>query len=119
MLHHAVWLGAGNKYYMHKIVGNAFLEKKENCIIDHIDCNKLNNNVNNLRYISDMKNHWNTNLYKTNLSTKEKNISKTKCGSFCVRIHRNHKYVFIKNYDTLDEAIKGRNEYLEKNYLIV
>jgi len=117
--YYGVWLGASNKHKIHKLVASAFLEKKDNCVIDHIDRNKLNNNVNNLRYISNMMNSWNSGTYKSNVSTKQKNISKTKADTYCVRIMRCGKYVFIKNYNTLNDAINGRNEYLKNNFLII
>jgi len=118
-MYYAVWLGAKNKYKIHKLVANAFLDFKENCVIDHIDKNKTNNNVNNLRYISNMMNSWNSKTFKNNLSTKEKNINKTQADTYCVRIMRCGNYVFIKNYKTLNEAIIARDKYLENNYLIL
>lgn len=45
----------GTKYtkYAHRLVGEAFLENPDNLPqIDHIDGNKMNNNVSNLRWVS-------------------------------------------------------------------
>ena len=54
-------LGAGKKYLVHRLVGKSFIEnddenKKE---IDHIDRNKLNNNMNNLRWVNKHQNMMN------------------------------------------------------------
>lgn len=43
--------GIRKYYYIHKLVANAFIPNITNKpTIDHIDRNKLNNNVNNLRW---------------------------------------------------------------------
>jgi len=43
---------------VHRLVGQYFLEKPtpEKCIIDHIDRNKTNNHVSNLRWVTHMEN---------------------------------------------------------------
>lgn len=52
------------QYFRHRIVAMAFLDLDITNLtlqIDHIDRNKQNNNVSNLRIISSQKNKWNTN----------------------------------------------------------
>jgi hypothetical protein len=45
--------GKRKTVFMHHLVANAFLENPDNkCCVEHIDGNKKNNNVNNLRFIS-------------------------------------------------------------------
>ena len=61
-------------FYIHRLVGNAFLENPDNKpMIDHIDENKVNNNVKNLRWATSIdygynqgKQKNNTTGYKTN-----------------------------------------------------
>lgn len=41
------------KYYVHRLVAEAFIENPNNVSdVDHIDCNKENNHVDNLRWIT-------------------------------------------------------------------
>ena len=41
------------KYYVHRLVAEAFIPNPENLSdVDHIDCNKSNNHVSNLRWVS-------------------------------------------------------------------
>lgn len=45
-----------NSFNVHKLVIKAFKGVKENCVVDHIDNNKQNNNISNLQYISQREN---------------------------------------------------------------
>ncbi len=46
----AVWLGAGNKKYIHHLVAKIFLEEVEGFEIDHINRHKEDNRLCNLRW---------------------------------------------------------------------
>ena len=51
-------------YLIHHLVANLFIgERPENQVIDHIDRNKLNNNVSNLRYTTQKENMKNKDNY--------------------------------------------------------
>lgn len=52
-----VGLGRNNKKYVHRLVAEAFLPNPENLPqVDHIDGNRLNNLVDNLRWVSAKQN---------------------------------------------------------------
>ena len=58
-----------HNYLFHQEIAKAFIgEYPENCVIDHIDRNKLNNNLNNLRYISHAENMKNTDKYLSHIT---------------------------------------------------
>ena len=100
-------------FSVHRLVGLHFLEASELTQIDHIDHNKLNNNVSNLRWSSIQENNLNRELkaWTTN-SINELYISKYKNG-YMVRINRNN---FKRRYWTtlLEDAINQRDIYIEE-----
>jgi len=77
--------------------------------VDHIDNNKQNNNIENLRLVTNQQNQWNRKTSKTNLSTGHKCITKTKWNTYKVVISKNKKTVYRKTFKTLEEAILNRD----------
>ena len=55
----------GGHYYVHRMVAETFIPNTDNKPeVDHIDGNKHNNNVNNLRWVTSSENKRNTITYK-------------------------------------------------------
>ena len=55
-------------YLIHHLVAKLFIgERPEGYVIDHIDRNKLNNNVSNLRYVLQRENLCNTDRYRADI----------------------------------------------------
>ncbi len=89
-------------YLFHHLVAKAFLgERPEGKVIDHIDRNPLNNNISNLRYISQIENMRNTDRYKEEIPADIENRYSLVC-----KLYRNN------NKDKLKEKKK---EYYENN----
>lgn len=86
--HRAVYL-ANNPQF------NIYDTSMEN-FIDHIDCVKTNNNISNLRVVTNQENQWNTKC-KGYTFDKEK-------GKYKAQITLNNKSIHIGFYDTEDEA---------------
>lgn len=62
-------------YFVHHLVAKLFIgDRPDNLVIDHIDRNPLNNNVSNLRYISQKENCHNTDRFIQDV--KEENLKK-------------------------------------------
>jgi len=77
--------------------------------IDHIDNNRQNNNIENLRLANRSENQHNQKVNKNNKSTGYKNIRLTKYNTYEVSIKKNYKVVYCKTFKTLEDAILNRD----------
>ena len=80
----------------------------KNMWIDHINGNKTDNRIKNLRLVSPIENARNMRLYKTN-KTGVAGIDMYK-GKYRVRIKINKNEIFLGYYEDLDEAIDVRKK---------
>ena len=76
--------------------------------IDHIDCDKTNNKIENLRKCSCSDNQSNKTTYITNKSTGIKYITKTKWNTYTFKLVKN-KINYNKTFKTLEQAIEHRD----------
>lgn len=91
------WLGSKIKTGIHRLVAFAFLDNPENYNeIDHIDRDRSNNKVENLRFISHHKNMLNRGEYKY--------IYERKDGYYAVQYTIAIYNVSNKTFKTLEEA---------------
>ena len=108
--------GKSKSFYLHALVGNAFVGKREGEMsFDHIDRNNQNNRAANIRLATKTLQSINQKIHCNN-KTGEKNIS-IRGNSFMIQIKRNNKCIISKSYKmkdySLDDVIKERNEFLE------
>ena len=101
----------GKTIRIHKLVASVFLINTDNkkCV-DHIDCNKTNNKVLNLRYATQSENQFNAKINNRNTSG-TKGISFHKpLNKWRAMIGINNKRIHIGYYDNIEDAIKARQE---------
>ena len=107
--------GINNKsYYFHRVVykshnPNWDMTYTPDNQIDHIDCNKLNNNINNLRVVNNRENKLNTDGVR---NAKGYCFDKSR-NKYVAYIYINNKHKHLGRFDTKDEA---HNVYLNKRY---
>jgi len=93
--------------YIHKLVALAFIENPEKKpTIDHINKDRQNNHLENLRWATRKEQALNRTAKQT--SSGEKYIYLTKDNKYTVQIRRNNK-IYNKKCDTLQEAMVFRN----------
>jgi hypothetical protein len=98
-------------FRVHKLVAQSFLENKGNLqCVDHINNNKTDNRLDNLRYATSQLNNHNTRIRKDN-TTGVKGISfHKKCNKYYVRIMINKKQKHIGCFTTLEQATIARKK---------
>ncbi len=107
--------GKRNNYLVHHLVAEYFIGlRPDGLVIDHIDRNKLNNNVDNLRYTSQQQNMCNIDRYKTHITEtdskiRKKLISKEWCKNNKEYIKERKHQKYIENTENMN--IKRRNRY--------
>jgi len=106
----AVNLGFRNPFRIHNLMGNIFLTPINGYVIDHINGDKHDNRLCNLRYVTQSINLINRSYLPSN-KLKEKNIRKDG-NRYDVQIVRNRATVFRKHCKTLEEAIHARNNFI-------
>lgn len=94
---------------VHRLVAMTFLENEDDkpCV-DHIDGNKLNNNVGNLRWCTHTENSMNMKK-KINCSSTYKGVSKCK-DKWSARITVKGIIVFLGYFDEENDAAERYNE---------
>jgi len=104
-------VGLGNKkYYIHRVVGLTYIPNPDNKpIIDHIDGNKINNCLSNLRWATCSENSRNI----INSEIVEPNIYFTGVKYRVSIYRRNIKYQ--KYFKTLEEAQQYRKTVVENH----
>lgn len=90
------------QFAIHRLLGKYFIDNPNNYnIIDHIDGNTMNNDINNLRWVSNQQNNWN-----------RKSKGYYKRGKiFVAHIQMKGKNTYLGSYSTEEEA---HNAFMKK-----
>ena len=97
----------GEQIYIHQLMGELMLTKNEDCVVNHKDGNKLNNNIDNLEWVTQRENvlHYHGgkrlekygNRYRVRLWDKD-----------------NKKHLHLGIVNTKEEGLKIYNDYVSK-----
>ena len=106
--------GKKKNFQLHRLLGKAFIsgEDETHNTIDHIDQNKLNNSLDNLRWATRSEQGINRKIKAGN--TGELQIYLTRFNTYEVKIRRNNKYIYQKTFKTMEEAIIARDDGLRQ-----
>lgn len=113
---------AGKFIFMHDLIMN--FDKKHydlGAVVDHINRDRTDNRLENLRIILKTDNMKNRSKYKNNKSTKtgvHGRKSKTGIETYNAYIQVNHKNINLGSYETFEEACKVRDEAKKKYHKI-
>lgn len=97
-------------YLHHCIIGQPIWEEDQ---IDHINQDRLDNRRNNLRYATRSENLLNNN--QPYGASGARGITPLPNGKYMVRTNRNGVQHYLGTFDTLDEAVAERDEWLANN----
>lgn len=98
----------GKHYRVHRLLAKAFIENPLNkeCV-DHINCNTIDNNLINLRWVTKNENSYNRTLSKNNKSGC-KGVFKLSDDRYRAYIRHNKKTTYLGYFTTLHEAKTAR-----------
>ena len=95
--------------YIHRLVAEAYLKNPEEKIcVDHINNNKQNNTVENLRWATNSENCMNSKIPKNNTSGFKGVTFKNQQKKWHAQIRFNNKDIHIGSYTNIEEAITAR-----------
>jgi hypothetical protein len=102
--------GLGKKHLIHRLVAQEFIEQPgSGFFVDHIDRNKLNNSVTNLRYVTSQQNQMNK-TKQQNATSIYKGVSFDKhCRKWLSLIHFNGKKIRLGLFAHEQEAAIAYN----------
>ena len=107
--------GHPRTFHIHRLLATHFIPNpKQLPCVDHIDRNKINNNLENLRWASKAQNSHNRGINSRNTSGYQHIKMRQPSKSYIFQIMRYGKG-HSKTFKTLEEAIEYKKEYFKDN----
>ena len=110
----------GKPYILHRIKYQLFINRllDDSELVDHIDRNKTNNGIDNLRVVDASVNAQNKSVQNINKTSKYKGVYLDKSKNlFRSKIVYNGKYIFLGTYQLEEEAALTYDKFIENNKL--
>ena len=108
--------GKRTKHYVHKLVAGSFLPHPKNkSFVDHIDRNRSNDNVNNLRWVNRSENNMNRTTFENNTSGVA-GLNKLPNNDWRVQIFKNGIRHELGTFENKDDAIDARKKGEQKYF---
>ena len=111
------------KFYFHRLLAEHFIPNNDETkiIVDHVNRDRLNNDLSNLRWVTYAESNKNRGLFKNN-KLREKYIWEDIQPSgdhfnyyYKFRIHNIHQKYYNALYYSLEDVVKIRNEFCKNN----
>ena len=101
--------GKVTQCYIHRLIAIAFIPNPDGKLcVDHIDEDKQNNNIDNLRWVSNQENSFNTKIRCTNTSGVKGVCFKKNHQKWEALITINGKQTHLGYFNTIEEATYAR-----------
>jgi hypothetical protein len=102
---------------VHRLVAEAFIPNDENkTIVDHIDNNRLNNNISNLRWATNQENARNSKISTKNTSGAKGVFYDKSSQKWRAQIKVDGKHKGLGSFETKEEALEARLKAVEKYF---
>ena len=101
---------------LHRFILSLYQNISENKLVDHINHNTLDNRKINLRICTNQQNITNSRVPKNNNSGHKGVYWSKDKHKWAAQITINNKTIYLGRYDTIEEAIKAREESAKKYY---
>lgn len=103
------------KVMLHRIIAENFIPNPNNyTTVDHINGNKLDNRIENLRWCSQAENsRFDNHKLRSNNTSGYRGISFDKrCNKYQTEVNVAGKQIYVGKFDTLEMAIQERNKHI-------
>lgn len=97
----------GKKYLAHRLAWLLYYGEFPDGILDHINGDKTDNRICNLRIASLSENQCNRHVQTNNTSTKVKGVRTLPNGRFSASITKDNKTYYLGSFDTITEAAES------------
>lgn len=103
------YISKSHRLHIHRLVASAFIANPENKrVVDHINNNRCDNSVSNLRWCTHQENLWNSPLSKRNSTGVKGVYFNKKFNNWKACICHNYQIINLGYFDTIEEAIEAR-----------